>query len=317
MESIGEQLEEARKRKGISLREAAEATKIRSDFLGNIEQNRFDFELPDIYKRGFLQNYARFLKLDTEKILNDYNAMRLGHARQERKGGSEWFGHLDAPAPQREDAGPAAAESDADQSEAPDRQAYGRIGGGRAAVDQETFDSEEEPEPEEHAEPSGGDKLFYIKVGVVFVGAIALVLVVFALVRVILGGSEDPSAGSKGGATSEQRETADTDNQTTAADGSGEGTATEGAGGAGGTDDTAASAGTVTLRATGNVYVVVRQREDDRYLLRDTLSEGDSVSIDKSGPVDIVFTAGENLIIEHGGERLRPSASGTAKISLP
>ena len=44
MQSIGERLEEARKRKGISLREAAEATKIRSDFLGYIEQNKMDFD---------------------------------------------------------------------------------------------------------------------------------------------------------------------------------------------------------------------------------------------------------------------------------
>ena len=36
MQSIGERLEEARKRKGISLREAAEATKIRSDFLRGV-----------------------------------------------------------------------------------------------------------------------------------------------------------------------------------------------------------------------------------------------------------------------------------------
>ncbi|MDP5080533.1 MAG: helix-turn-helix domain-containing protein, partial [Opitutales bacterium] len=47
MQSIGERLEEARKRKGISLREAAEATKIRGDFLGYFEQNKFDFELPE------------------------------------------------------------------------------------------------------------------------------------------------------------------------------------------------------------------------------------------------------------------------------
>ena len=48
MQSIGERFEEARKRKGISLREASEATKIRSDFLGNIEQNKFSFDLPEI-----------------------------------------------------------------------------------------------------------------------------------------------------------------------------------------------------------------------------------------------------------------------------
>ena len=73
MQTIGERLEEARKRKGISLREAAEITKIRSDFLGYLEQNKFDFDLPEIYRRGFIKNYARYLKLDPEKLLTDYN----------------------------------------------------------------------------------------------------------------------------------------------------------------------------------------------------------------------------------------------------
>ena len=95
MQSIGERLEEARKRKGISLREAAEATKIRSDFLGYIEQNKMDFDLPEIYKRGFLKNYARYLKLDHDKIMTDYNAQQLSKSRLGKKGGSEWFGQME------------------------------------------------------------------------------------------------------------------------------------------------------------------------------------------------------------------------------
>lgn len=75
MQNIGERLEEARKRKGISIREAAEATKIRSDYLHKFESNQFDLNLADIYVRGFLRNYATFLKLPAEKILNDYAAL--------------------------------------------------------------------------------------------------------------------------------------------------------------------------------------------------------------------------------------------------
>ena len=41
-----------------------------------------------------------------------------------------------------------------------------------------------------------------------------------------------------------------------------------------------------------------------------------SITLDKDGAVDILFTAGENLQIEHGGELLRPRGSGTAKISI-
>ena len=95
MQSIGEQLEEARKRKGISLREASEATKIHSDFLSNIEQNQFDFELPEIYKRGFIKNYANYLKLDAQSILTDYNAQLLSHSHNGKKAGSELFGSME------------------------------------------------------------------------------------------------------------------------------------------------------------------------------------------------------------------------------
>ena len=42
MQTIGERLEEARKKKGLSLREAAEATKIRGDYLQKFEGNQFD-----------------------------------------------------------------------------------------------------------------------------------------------------------------------------------------------------------------------------------------------------------------------------------
>lgn len=78
MQNIGEKLEDARKRNGISIREASEATKIRADFLIDFENNRFDQDLPDIYKRGFIRIYAKFLGLDDEKMLADFAAAQLG-----------------------------------------------------------------------------------------------------------------------------------------------------------------------------------------------------------------------------------------------
>jgi cytoskeleton protein RodZ len=78
MQNIGEKLEEARKRQGISIREAAEATKIRADFLIDFENNNFNQTLPDIYKRGFIKLYAKFLRLDVDKLINDFNSAQLG-----------------------------------------------------------------------------------------------------------------------------------------------------------------------------------------------------------------------------------------------
>ena len=94
MQNIGERLEEARKSKGISIREAAEATKVRGDYLHKFESNQFDINLPDIYVRGFLRNYATYLGLSPEKTVNDYNA--LGHGKPKSKPMSrEIYGRMD------------------------------------------------------------------------------------------------------------------------------------------------------------------------------------------------------------------------------
>ena len=94
MQSIGERLEEARKRKGISIREAAEATKIRGDYLHKFENNQYDIKLPEIYVRGFLRTYANYLKLPGEKIINDYNG--LGHHESKQRSlNREVYGRMD------------------------------------------------------------------------------------------------------------------------------------------------------------------------------------------------------------------------------
>ena len=85
MQTIGEKIEETRKRKGISLSEAAEATKIRRDFLLNIESNEYDYDLPEIYKRGFIKNYAKYLKLNPEKVLSQYQEQLITHSSRAKK----------------------------------------------------------------------------------------------------------------------------------------------------------------------------------------------------------------------------------------
>jgi cytoskeleton protein RodZ len=94
MQTIGERLEEARKRKGVSIREAAEATKIRGDYLHKFENNQFDIKLPEIYVRGFLRTYAVFLKLPSEKIINDYKGLGLAEPRS-RGLNRESFGRME------------------------------------------------------------------------------------------------------------------------------------------------------------------------------------------------------------------------------
>ena len=75
--AVGQKLEEARNRKGISIREAEESTKIRGDYLSAFESSSFDLNLPEVYLRGFVRLYARFLDLDQDAILADL-AIEMG-----------------------------------------------------------------------------------------------------------------------------------------------------------------------------------------------------------------------------------------------
>jgi len=112
MQTIGERLEEARKKKGISIREAAEATKIRGDYLSKFENNQFDINLTELYVRGFLRNYAQFLRLPSDRILNDYAALGRGEARP-RQPSREIYGRMDVSivsAEERNEGKPAAAD---------------------------------------------------------------------------------------------------------------------------------------------------------------------------------------------------------------
>ncbi len=94
MQSIGERLEEARKRKGTSLREAAEATKIRGDYLQQFETNKFNIGLSEIYTKSFLRSYASYLKLPADKILSDYKALSPNDHRA-RPINREVYGRMD------------------------------------------------------------------------------------------------------------------------------------------------------------------------------------------------------------------------------
>lgn len=287
METIGERLEEARKRKGISLQEAAEATKIRSDFLRDIEQNNFSFALPDIYKRGFLKNYARYLKLDADKILTDYSAQQLGSSHTTGSGAAELFGEMELDHASGQKSG-------SESSTAGEGASLGRISkrGASSAPSQEHVD-EPEPEPEEEELHTDADRMFYIKIGAVLVATLALVFVVYGLVRAILGGSDEAGRTAQDVRQEEAADAADADSEA-------EATTT-----------------TLKLEASGPVSIVVRQQEGDEVLFRKSMSEGEEATIERTGAVDILFSEGENIIVETEEDRFRPSSSGTAKITIP
>lgn len=95
MQTIGERLEEARKRKGLSIREAAEATKIRGDYLQKFEANSLDLDLPPLYIRGFVRSYARYLELDPERLLAEFDSMLASEGRAPRRESREVYGRVE------------------------------------------------------------------------------------------------------------------------------------------------------------------------------------------------------------------------------
>lgn len=84
MEEIGNILREAREARGASLSEAQEQLKIQTKYLSAMEGGRFD-ELPtSVHARGYLKNYAKYLGLDPQPLLDEYQHNLMSGGRRGR-----------------------------------------------------------------------------------------------------------------------------------------------------------------------------------------------------------------------------------------
>jgi cytoskeleton protein RodZ len=72
--SIGEALRSAREAQGKSVEDAAAATRIRPSYLEALEQEHFEQLGGNVYAKGFLRSYARFLGVDPAPLLDAYRA---------------------------------------------------------------------------------------------------------------------------------------------------------------------------------------------------------------------------------------------------
>jgi transcriptional regulator with XRE-family HTH domain len=175
MQTIGERLEEARKRKGISIREASEATKIRSDYLHKLESNSFDLNLPEIYVRGFLRGYANYLKLNSDKVLADYKALAPNEGRTSRRDNREIYGRMDLAqtARQSAEATPAAAPTEPPTAPAaPARPSFaGAASGGPAPI----------------------DTALLIKGGIIVAALVIILAIIFGTIKALSGGPAKPA----------------------------------------------------------------------------------------------------------------------------
>src|SRR5438876_12345873 len=82
--SFGEELRREREIRGISLKEIADATKISRRFLEAIERNDHRTLPAPVFTRGFIREYARYLGLNCDEIVNRYNYAAAGDDRIEK-----------------------------------------------------------------------------------------------------------------------------------------------------------------------------------------------------------------------------------------
>jgi cytoskeletal protein RodZ len=76
MDEIGSILREAREARGFTIEEAQAATRISGRFLRALEEGAYERLPTPVHVRGFLKNYARYLSLDPEPLLERYDASR-------------------------------------------------------------------------------------------------------------------------------------------------------------------------------------------------------------------------------------------------
>lgn len=74
MASFGERLRREREMRGVSLDEIAESTKIGTRSLRALEEEDFSKLPGGIFNKGFVRSYAKFLGLDEDQTVADFNA---------------------------------------------------------------------------------------------------------------------------------------------------------------------------------------------------------------------------------------------------
>ncbi|MEZ4518643.1 MAG: DUF4115 domain-containing protein [Chloroflexota bacterium] len=100
MDEIGQILREARENKGLSLDEVQATIRINTRYLEALETGDYDALPTPVHVRGFLRNYARYLGLDPQPLLDRYNN---NQSLWMANGGSNGSISPDNPLPIRED----------------------------------------------------------------------------------------------------------------------------------------------------------------------------------------------------------------------
>jgi cytoskeleton protein RodZ len=79
--TLGSLLSDARQARGVTLEQAAAATRIRVRHLAALEDDRLAELPPPVYVRGYLRTYAAYLEVHPEGLIGAFEATRDGGAR--------------------------------------------------------------------------------------------------------------------------------------------------------------------------------------------------------------------------------------------
>jgi cytoskeletal protein RodZ len=87
-EGLGEKLAKKRISLGLEPKDVEKAIRIRAKHIEAIENGRYGSLPPDVYVRGFVRNYATYLKLDANKVMKLYERERglLENVRRAKAG---------------------------------------------------------------------------------------------------------------------------------------------------------------------------------------------------------------------------------------
>ncbi len=100
---FGGWLRRQRELRQVSLREIADVTKISIRYLEALEEDRFDVLPAPVFARGFLREYARYVGLDPDEVVNTYLTAQRERAPEDepepwtagqRRPGLEWTSGL-------------------------------------------------------------------------------------------------------------------------------------------------------------------------------------------------------------------------------
>ncbi len=86
MPTVGEILRAEREKQGLTVKDIEKATSIRALYIQAIEDGKYDVLPGEVYLKGFMRNYASFLGLDAQHMIDAYRESQAPQAPQPGQG---------------------------------------------------------------------------------------------------------------------------------------------------------------------------------------------------------------------------------------